>query len=141
MFEDNDLRYIFVLVLFIGTIIICFLTIWSKYRQGYTLLNNLINHFIYTSVLFGCLTVILMLSLPTTPVLKTFGYPNNVSEIKIEKDMLRLLQQYNKAIVRTTEVLYWFLFLFVWWFLANLINLVWRVKKSGGITFTNQKEL
>jgi hypothetical protein len=85
--------------------------------------------------------MILYLSLPITPVLKTFGYPNNVSDIKLETDVLHQLQQYNKAIVRTTEVVSWFLFLFVFWFLTNLSSLVWRVKKSGGITFTKQKEL
>jgi hypothetical protein len=133
--------YIFGPVLFIGTIIIGISTLWSKQRKESSELNILINHFIFTSILFGCLTMILYLSLPTTPVLETFGYPNNISDIKLETDVLHLFQQYNKAIVRTTEVVSWFLFLFVWWFLANLINLLWRFKKVGGITFAKRKEL
>ena len=33
--------------------------------------------------------------------------------------LLDLLQNYNRALVRTTDVLYWFVFTFVWWFLTS----------------------
>jgi hypothetical protein len=141
MFQDSNLTYIFGIAVAIASIVLLISAYFSKYGKGSNDLNRLINHFIISTVLFGCLTMILYLSLPVTPVLKTFGYPNNVSDIKLETDVLHQLQQYNKAIVRTTEVVSWFLFLFVFWFFTNLSSLVWRVKKSGGITFTKQKEL
>lgn len=141
MFQDSNLLYIFGPAVAIASIILLISAYFSKYGKGFNDLNKLINHFIFSTVLFGCLTVILMLSLPITAVLKTFRFPNNVSDIKIETDVLNLFQQYNKAIVRTTEVVYWFLFLFVWWFLPNLIIFVWRVKKNKGIIFTKQKEV
>ncbi len=141
MFQDSNLTYIFGIAVAIASIILLISAYFIKYGKGSNELNKLVNHFIFSTVLFGCLTVILMLSLPITAVLKTFRFPNNVSDIKIETEVLHLFQQYNKSIVRTTEVVYWFLFLFVWWFLPNLIILVWRFKKCKGITLTKQNEV
>ncbi len=45
------------------------------------------------------LIIILYLSLPSTPSLNSFGYSEDVLSIKKDKDILRLLQEYNKAIV------------------------------------------
>ena len=94
-----------------------------KSKKDTTELSKAIDHFKATSLLFGVVIIILYLSLPSTPSLKTFGYPEDISVIKRDKDILRLLQEYNKAIVRTTEVLQWFLFLFVWWFLTTLFGI------------------
>jgi hypothetical protein len=66
--------------------------------------------------------------------LKSFGYPKDISAIKLDKDILRLFQEYNKAIVRTAEVLQWFLFLFTWWFLATLFGVVNAYKSSQNKT-------
>ena len=71
-------------------------------------------------ILFGIYSVVLWLCLPHTPVLETFGYPETVNDIKTDSQILKLLQDYNKAIVRTTEILKWFLFGFIWFFMTNI---------------------
>jgi len=70
--------------------------------------------------LFGIYAGVLWLCIPHTPVLETFGYPETVNDIKTDTQILKLLQEYNKAIVRTTEILKWFLFGFVWFFMTNI---------------------
>lgn len=71
-------------------------------------------------ILFGIYSVVLWLCVPATPILETFGYPETVSDIKTDAQILRLFQDYNKAIVRTTEILKWFLFGFIWFFMTNI---------------------
>lgn len=70
-------------------------------------------------VLFGIYSLVLWLCIPSTPALETFGYPETVNDIKSNEQILKLLQDYNKTIVRTTEVLKWFLFGFIWFFMTN----------------------
>jgi ABC-type transport system involved in multi-copper enzyme maturation permease subunit len=135
MFQDSNLTFIFGTAVAIASIILLISSYLSKYGKGTNELNKLINHFIISTFLFACLIVVLYFTLPSTPVLKSFDFPKDVAEIKTEKQILHLFQQYNKAIVRTTEVVHWFLFSFVWWFLANLILIVWRFKKYAKITF------
>lgn len=71
-------------------------------------------------ILFGIYSVVLWLCVPATPILETFGFPETVSDIKTDAQILRLFQDYNKAIVRTTEILKWFLFGFIWFFITNI---------------------
>lgn len=71
-------------------------------------------------VLFGIYSLVLWLCIPSTPALETFGYPETVNDIKSNEQILKLLQDYNKTIVRTTEVLKWFLFGFIWFFMTNI---------------------
>ena len=71
-------------------------------------------------LLFGIYSVVLWLCLPSTPTLETFGYPESVYDIKTESQILKLLQDYNKAIVRTTDIFRWFLFGFIWFFMTNI---------------------
>ena len=70
------------------------------------------------------LAVILMLFwflLPHTGVLSTFGYPGTLNrllpgeDVLPGTDVLTYLQEYNRALVRTIQVLCWFIFVFVWW--------------------------
>ena len=100
-------------------------------KQNSTELSKSIDHFKITSIVFGALLLILLLSLPSTPNLKTIGYPEDISAIKGDAKILNLFQEYNKAIVRTTEVLHWFLFLFIWWFLTTLFGVAKAYKNSG----------
>jgi hypothetical protein len=90
---------------------------------------------------FGLLLGLLWLSLPSTPSLRTFGYPIDVAAIKGEAKVLHLLQEYNKAIVRTTEVLQWFLFLFIWWFLVTLYGVAKAYEDGSPKAFTRQAAL
>ncbi|MBA5791860.1 hypothetical protein H1R17_11595 [Flavobacterium sp. xlx-214] len=71
-------------------------------------------------ILFGIYSIVLWLCVPSTPTLATFGYPETVNDIKADEQVLKLLQDYNKTIVRTTEVLKWFLFGFIWFFMTNI---------------------
>lgn len=66
------------------------------------------------------LAVMLLFALPQTPTLSTFGYPKSIEDIQTPKQMLYYLQWYNHALVRTTYVLYWFIFTFVVWFLSAI---------------------
>lgn len=71
-------------------------------------------------ILFGIYSLVLWLCVPSTPALETFGYPQTVNDIRTDGQVLKLLQDYNKVIVRTTEVLKWFLFGFIWFFMSNI---------------------
>jgi hypothetical protein len=61
----------------------------------------------------GTLLVILWFALPSTPVLSTFGYPKGLDDVSDPRRLLKYLQDYNRAVVRTTEVVQWLLFLLV----------------------------
>lgn len=73
---------------------------------------------------FGITIIIAVLALPTTPSLSTFGYPETLEDIDSQKKMLRLFQEYNKAIVRTTEVVHWMLFISAIWLTGTLYKLI-----------------
>ncbi len=75
-------------------------------------------------IMFGVIMVVLLFSLPITPSLSTFGYPETIEDIATPEKVLKLMQRYNKAIVRTTEVLHWLLFISVFWFVAVMYQLV-----------------
>jgi len=129
MFSEIDLIDFFGPALLIASLVLLIM-VNLRNKKDIPVLNKVIDHFKITSIVFGVLLIILWLALPSTPALKSFGYPKDVSAIKMDKDMLRLLQDYNKAIVRTTEVLQWFLFLFTWWFLSTLFGVA-NAYKSG----------
>lgn len=74
-------------------------------------------------VIVGGFCLLLWAQLPITPVLNTFGYPQTENDVQSAKALLHYLQDYNRALVRTTEVLSWFIFVFVWWFIAMLFDL------------------
>ena len=130
MFRNTDLLYFFGPTVIIATIVLVMLRARRNKQVG-TELSNAIEHFKTTSVVFAGLLVVLSLSLPSTPSLKTFGYPEDISAIKSDAKVLSLFQKYNKAIVRTTEVLHWFLFLFIWWFLTTLFGVAKAYKPNS----------
>lgn len=140
MFRNIDLLYIFGPALIIASIIVATVSA-IRSKQAGTELSKAIDHFRITCIVFAGLFIILFLSLPSTPSLKTFGYPKDVLAIKDDAKVLSLFQEYNKAIVRTTEVLYWFLFLFIWWFLATLIGLAKAYKNGSKKAFAQQAAL
>jgi hypothetical protein len=140
MFQNTNLIYIFGPALMLGT---TFLLIMKSRgaKQNLPGLSKAVAYFKLTSIVFGLLLVILWLSLPPTPSLKTFGYPQDVSAIKSDANVLHLFQEYNKAIVRTTEVLQWFLFLFIWWFLVTLYGVAKAYEDGSQKAFTQQAAL
>jgi len=70
-------------------------------------------------IIIGAFCLLLWFLLPSTPVLSTFGYPKTEGDIQSASRLLKYLQDYNKALVRTTQVVHWFIFVFVWWFLTS----------------------
>ena len=70
-------------------------------------------------IVVGAFCMVLWFLLPSTPALSTFGYPTGEGSIQSASQLLRYLQDYNKALVRTTQVVHWFIFVFVWWFLTS----------------------
>ena len=74
-------------------------------------------------VIMGGFCLLLWWQLPITPALSSFGYPRTEADVQSAQSLLRYLQEYNRALVTTTEVLRTFLFVFVWWFLVMLFDL------------------
>ena len=89
MFTNYDLINYFGPALLIATVVLLVIRVLSN-KKDTTELSKAINHFKATSILFGVLIIILYLSLPSTPSLKTFGYPEDIEVIKRDKDILRL---------------------------------------------------
>jgi len=75
-------------------------------------------------IMFGAMLFVLWICMPITATLSSFGYPETVEDIQTPKKMLRLFQEYNHAIVRTTEAVYWLLFLMTFWFLTAMYQLM-----------------
>lgn len=112
MFKDIPIIYV-VASLFLMYLIAYFVRFRNKNVDAFDKMK-------LSLVLFGIYAMVLWLCLPTTPALETFGYPETVSDIKTDSQILRLLQDYNKAIVRTANVLHWFLFGFIFFFMTNI---------------------
>ena len=119
MFSNIELYYVLGPAIIIAAIVLVTFNKRIKKRGG-TELSKAIERFKITSIVFGGILLLLLFTLPSTYVLQTFGFPKNLSTIKNDAEVLALFQTYNKAIVRTTEVLYWFIFSFVVWFLTTL---------------------
>ena len=129
MFQNINLIYIFgpatiIATLFLGA------RYFKNYKQNRNDFDTAVGNFKITSIVFGLLLVILWMCLPQTSSLGSFGYPNDISAINTDEKVLHHFQWYNKAIVRTAEVLRWFLFLFTWWFLATLFGVVHTYRKG-----------
>ena len=112
-------------VLFIAVIVVVVANLGSRYflRHEHDPLKKALKLFRLNLVFMGGFCVLLWFLLPITPALSTFGYPQSEIDIQSTKSLLRYLQDYNRALVRTTEVLHWFIFVFVWWFIATLFDL------------------
>jgi hypothetical protein len=119
MYPDTDLYKLLPWIMLIIGLPLFVILIWIKLRIK-NKFHASIAVFKLTSIAVGTFLIMLWMLLPCTPVLSTFGFPKTVGEIQSPENLLKFLQDYNKALVRTTEVFYWFIFVFVWWFLAGL---------------------
>jgi hypothetical protein len=70
----------------------------------------------------GSILILLWFALPSTPSLSTFGYPADLERVTQPNRLLGLLQDYNRALVRTTEIVHWVIFVMVWWFISSLYS-------------------
>ena len=86
-------------------------------------------NFKLNAIASATLLVILWFALPSTASLSTFGYPKGLDDVSDPRRLLKYLQDYNRAVVRTTEVVQWLLFLFVWWFGSALYDFLRTLTK------------
>lgn len=126
MLEGRLILYIFVPILIIGMV---FLLYKKRKADEPGDFNSKLDYFKYTFILFGVALFGLWFYLPSTPSLASFGYPNNIEDIENKADLLQLLQDYNQAIVKTVEVVHWLIFLLMFWFLGNFIQMINFLKK------------
>ena len=131
MLQSVSLLYIFGPAMVAGSIYLG-MTHKKRVAQNLSELCRAIEHFKITSIIFGILVLILWFLLPSTAVLITFGYPEDLQAINSQERTLDYLQRYNKAIVRTAEVVQWFLFLFIWWFLTSIFGVMKAIKSVKG---------
>jgi hypothetical protein len=112
-------------VIFVGIIVVVVANLVSRYvlRREEDPLKKTLKLFRLQLVFMGGFCVLLWFFLPSTPVLSTFGYPDSERDIQSAKSLLYYLQESNQALVRTTQVVYWFIFVFVWWFMTTLFDL------------------
>jgi hypothetical protein len=102
-------------------LLMLFFIFWSsnaKSMEGQS--RKLLHWFQGMALGLGAIVLCLWFLLPMTPTLSTFGYPENVEQIDSPEKTLRYLQEMNRALVRTIDVLHLFLFLFIWIFLASI---------------------
>jgi hypothetical protein len=88
--------------------------------------------FRFNTVAIGAMLLLLLFCLPSTPSLSTFGYPAGLQAVTQPQLLLNSLQEYNRALVRTTDVVFWLLFFFVWWFLTSLYAFSQAVTAAAG---------
>lgn len=119
MFEELDtLRWVILLTIFI--IVPIMLVFRARINKDSDPLNKAYRLLKLNLIAVGAfLTIIWLFVLPQTSSLSTFGYPKSVEDIQSPKLLLEYLQTYNRALVRTTQVLYWFIFIFTAWFLST----------------------
>ena len=79
-------------------------------------------------IFYGVVMVILWFSLPNTSYLVSFGYPSDVSDIESKERLLKYLQDYNHAIVKTTKVLHYIIFITTFWLIAIISSVIKYLK-------------
>lgn len=140
MFQNINLLYIFGPAIALASTVLAVLK-KRQQKKDISEISTAIEHFKMTAIVFGALLVMLWLLLPQTAVLQSFGYPDDVSSVSTNEKTLHLFQAYNRALVRTTQVLYWFLFLFIWWFLTTLFGVVSAFKAAEDKSFVQPATL
>ena len=134
MFPNIPLLYIFgpalLIVIILGKIA------KGREKPSSDPIEKSISNLKFIVVQLGCLLVLLYICLPSTPSLSTFGYPDDINSINLDEKVLRYLQKYNHAIVRTAEVLHWTLFLVAWWLLSSVFALI-KAFKNHQPKFSN----
>lgn len=137
MFRDTSLVNILGPVILMWVVIS--VIVHFRSREA-TALKQATQRFKLATIGTGFTLIVLWFSLPITPVLGTFGYPNNVEVVKSPELLLTYLQDYNKALVRTTEVVHWLIFIFVSWFLTSLYTFSKAIAASA-VEQANRNEL
>ena len=122
MFLENDFYFYFGSALILVLIFIIGFKFWEGKLTNE--LDKAISNLRINIFMVGFLSIVLWFLLPSTPSLQSFGFPQTVSDVQTSEQVLNYLQEYNQAIVRTTDVVYWFIFIFVWGFLSSLYSVI-----------------
>ena len=77
--------------------------------------------------------MVLWFSLPCTPVLGSFGFPEDVSDIESKEKLLKYLQDYNQAIVKTTEAVHWMIFITTFWLISIISSIIKHFKLDKSV--------
>ena len=117
-FEKIEVRYLFI-VLFLAFLIGHFI-VQRKNSIKLTLQFRLI--------FYSIVMMILWFSLPNTSYLVSFGYPNDVFDIESKEKLLKYLQDYNDAIVKTTKVLHYMILITTFWLISILFLVIKYLK-------------
>lgn len=135
LLKDIDLTWI-LLPLFIGVV---FYSKIVRHKTGNQLRDSIKN--VQTMFLMtGAIFFVMLLLMPQAAVLSSFGYPETVEEINSPEKVLKLLQDYNKVMVRTTEVVYWMLFIFIFWLFMSVQQLLQIYRNKLDVEIAKERE-
>jgi MFS family permease len=115
----SDINFNVIFGFIVGALIIVTIVFLWRGNKEVDPVRRALSGFTIMMIAAGVFFIILLLALPSTSVLTTFGYPD-IQEIRSPDALLKHLQAYNKALIRTTQVVRWFLVVFIWWFLTTL---------------------
>lgn len=87
----------------------------------------------YRLVFYGVVMTGLWFYLPMTPILSSFGYPTDISDVENNKKLLKYLQEYNIAIVKTTEVVSAMIFITTFWLVSIIISITKHFKLDKSV--------
>jgi len=137
LFEDDFYSILGPAIILVFIFIIGYMLLGGKKHDE---LEKIISSFKLIIFPTGFLMIVLLFLLPSTPVLSTSGFPNTINDVQSSEQLLEYLQEYNQALVQTTKVLHWFIFIFVWFFLASLYSFTkalsrLRKKKKNRLSF------
>lgn len=79
-------------------------------------------------IFYGFVMAFMLFWLPSTASLASFGYPAAIDDIENKQKLLKYLQDYNEAIVKTTEVVHWMIFITVFWFVSIISSIIKHFK-------------
>ncbi|TYP95343.1 hypothetical protein LX73_0643 [Fodinibius salinus] len=130
MFFESDFHEIFIPAFF--AVVLCMVGYYYWQGQRKNELEQAISLLKVNTFAVGLLAILLWFLLPSTPSLSSFGFPETVKEIESKEQLLNYLQEYNQAIVRITQVVYWFIFIIVWWFLAAVYSVTKVLNNQQG---------
>lgn len=122
MFDNIDWQ-LWVILPSVFILVIVALLLRSRINKDKNPLNRALRLLkLNTIILASFLLCLWIFALPRIPTLSSEGYPQTVESLQSPQQLLEYLQMYNRALVRTTIVLFWFIFVFVAWFLSSLYN-------------------
>jgi len=84
-------------------------------------------------IFYGFVMAFMLFWLPSTPSLASFGYPADIDDIENKQKLLKYLQDYNEAIVKTTEVVHWMIFITVFWFVSIISSIIKHFKIDNSV--------